>query len=186
MNRRKKKKQETDYVAFVSKWVGNIQWRNFPAAGKACWMSLPKRHRLWLKILIPVVLVIAFIPLPKLNSTQQPSQEQRISIDVNTVGLSEQLSSENSAPKSKQWHQYIVQKGDTLAAVFRNNDLSMADLGALVKIEGSDKPLSHIKRGQLVRYKLNKQGELDILQLEKNDKSVMFFRMSNGSFGRSK
>ncbi|MCV5942416.1 cell envelope opacity-associated protein A, partial [Escherichia coli] len=74
-----------------------------------------------------------------------------------------------------------MKNGDTLAQVFRNNQLSMADLSALVKIEGSDKPLSHIKQGQLIRFKLSEKGQLDMLQLEKSDHSVMFFRLSDGS-----
>ncbi|MEF1291248.1 LysM-like peptidoglycan-binding domain-containing protein, partial [Vibrio sp. M260118] len=49
-----------------------------------------------------------------------------------------------------------------------------------------DKPLSQIKKGQLVRYKLAENGQLDILQLEKRNQSVMFFRLSDGGFGRSK
>ncbi|MCV5927473.1 cell envelope opacity-associated protein A, partial [Escherichia coli] len=79
-----------------------------------------------------------------------------------------------------------VKNGDTLAQVFRSNQLSMADLSALVKIEGSDKPLSQIKQGQLIRFKLSDEGELDMLQLEKSGRSVMFFRLSDGSFGRNK
>ncbi len=63
----------------------------------------------------------------------------------------------------------------------------MADLNALVKIEGSDKPLSRIKQGQLVRFKLADDGKLDMLQLEKSaGESVMFFRLSDGTFGRNK
>ncbi|KOO09935.1 lysine transporter LysM, partial [Vibrio xuii] len=69
---------------------------------------------------------------------------------------------------------------------FRTSGLPMSDLNALVKVEGSDKPLSYIKKGQLVRYKLDEDGKLDILQLEKSDQSVMFFRLSDGGFGRSK
>ncbi len=62
----------------------------------------------------------------------------------------------------------------------------MSDLNALVNVEGNDKPLSQIKAGQLVRFKLAKDGSLDILQLEKSVQSVMFFRLSDGGFGRSK
>ncbi len=80
----------------------------------------------------------------------------------------------------------MVQQGDTLAQVFRNNQLPLSDLNALVRIEGDDKPLSQIRKGQLVRFKLAENGQLDILQLEKGSSSVMFFRLSDGGFGRSK
>ena len=84
------------------------------------------------------------------------------------------------------WQEYEVKSGDTLAKVFRANGLDMSDFNALVRVEGSDKPLSLIKQGQLVRYKLSDDGRLDILQLEKSGQSVMFFRLSDGGFGRSK
>lgn len=76
--------------------------------------------------------------------------------------------------------------GDTLSQVFRNNELPLTDINALVKVEGSDKPLSQIQVGQLIRFKLAENGQLDILQLERNNQSVMFFRLSDGGFGRSK
>ncbi|EDL52519.1 hypothetical protein VSAK1_01769 [Vibrio mediterranei AK1] len=84
------------------------------------------------------------------------------------------------------WREYTVKKGDTLAQVFRKNQLSMADLNSLARIEGSDKPLSRIKQGQLIRFKFSPEGNLDILQIERGDQSIMFFRLSDGGFGRSK
>ena len=65
-------------------------------------------------------------------------------------------------------------------------DLAMSDLNALVKIKGSGGLLGRIEAGQLVRFKLVEDGKLDILQLEKSSKSVMFFRLSDGTFGCSK
>jgi hypothetical protein len=128
-------------------------------------------------------------------------------VSVNTTSLSEQQDvtpstdipsaddnqadssvsqSTSKVTRNGSWKEYIVQRGDTLAKVFRANELSMSDLNALVNIEGLDKPLSKIQAGQLIRYKLTAQGELDILQLEKSGASVMFFRLSDGGFGRSK
>ncbi len=72
-----------------------------------------------------------------------------------------------------------------MSQVFRSNNLPLADLNALVRIEGSDKPLSQIQQGQRIRFKLAADGQLDILQLERNNQSVMFFRLSDGGFGRS-
>lgn len=89
----------------------------------------------------------------------------------------------NAGPEP--WNNYTVQKGDTLSQVFRNNDLSLSDLNQLIEIEGKDKPLSQIKHGQLIRFKLTNRGDLDILQIEKEDGPVMFFRLSSGGFARS-
>lgn len=184
MNRRKKKKQETDYWLVIKERVKQVDLRAAWSSTKALWLGLPKIHRRVLSVLIPLELLLMVVPMPTLVENQQAT-EQRIPVNVNRVGLSSQISEENQAPQSKMWHQYIVKNGDTLAEVFRSNSLPMADLNALVRIEGSDQPLSHIKAGQLIRFKMTTKGDLDILQLEKNGQSVMFLRMSDGSFGRS-
>lgn len=189
MNRRYRKKQQTAYLALVQqKWAQinwHFDWQKWAEQPKQLWSQLPKLHQRALMVLIPVVLILMIIPLPEKTSVDESANE-RISLNINTNGLSEQRPAEQPSIKSKAWHEYIVQDGDTLAQVFRTNELSMADLNALVKIEGSDKPLSQIKKGQLIRFKLNPKGELDILQLEKSNQSVMFFRLSDGGFGRSK
>ncbi|EKO3387039.1 LysM-like peptidoglycan-binding domain-containing protein [Vibrio fluvialis] len=192
MNRRHKKKQQTDYLALIqSKWAAidfQFDWRQFQQKVVQFWQRLPKLHQRALMVLVPVVLILMVIPLPQhsAEAPQTPASGQRVEVNINTRGLSEQQSAEQSKLKSTAWHEYIVQQGDTLSQVFRNNELPMADLNDLVKIEGSDKPLSQIQQGQLIRFKLSSEGKLDILQLEKNNQSVMFFRLSDGGFGRSK
>lgn len=200
MNRRHKKKQQTDYLALVQNQWDSIDWREYQQRIVQLWQRLPKLHQRALMVLVPVVLILMVIPLPGgsdvavQDTAAEPlsGQIQRVAVNVNTRGLSEEQQ-QNTRPvqvsgqvQSTAWREYIVQSGDTLSQVFRNNDLSMADLNDLVKIEGSDKPLSQIRAGQLIRFKLSKDGKLDILQLEKNNQSVMFFRLSDGGFGRSK
>uniref|UniRef100_UPI00015F12AF LysM-like peptidoglycan-binding domain-containing protein n=1 Tax=Vibrio sp. AND4 TaxID=314289 RepID=UPI00015F12AF len=163
------------------------QQRAQPVTG--FWQGLPKLHQRALMVLVPLVLLLLLIPVPKdtevlVDDTQ--AENQRVAIQLNAQSLSEQRSAHNSEAKSEQWREYKVKNGDTLAQVFRSNQLPMTDLNALVKIEGSDKPLSRIKQGQLVRFKLADDGKLDMLQLEKGGESVMFFRLSDGTFGRNK
>ncbi|MDN8584630.1 LysM-like peptidoglycan-binding domain-containing protein [Vibrio alginolyticus] len=198
MNRRRKKKQQVDYVELVKQKFAAIdwkqpfnkeQWLERIQPVKQFWLRLPKFHQRALMVLVPLILVLLVIPLP--NKTEQSVEQaevdhQRVTIELNAQSLSQQRTSQNSGPKSEDWKEYTVKNGDTLAQVFRSNQLSMADLSALVKIEGSDKPLSQIKQGQLIRFKLSDEGELDMLQLEKSGRSVMFFRLSDGTFGRNK
>ncbi len=188
MNRRHKKKQQTDYFALIQTKLRSVEWKEHVDKTKSFWLQLPKFHQKALIVLIPLVLIITVIPFPN-KAESEPTQpvNKRVELDINTRGLSEQKSvKESSALERNAWREYIVQKGDTLSQVFRVNELPMADLNALVKIEGSDKPLSQIQQGQLIRFKLAEEGKLDILQLEKNGQSVMFFRLSEGGFGRSK
>lgn len=187
MNRRRKKKPQTDYLALAKENVTKIEFKPLLMRVQRLWDFLPTLHRRALAVLVPILLILVLWPTKKLDP--QPVVEkapQRVALDINTRGLSEQHDSQQSDSKSAMWQEYLVQNGDTLAQVFRANQLAMGDLNALVKIEGADKPLSHIKQGQLVRFKLNEAGQLDILQLEKGNSSVMFFRLSDGGFGRSK
>ncbi|MCW8334615.1 lysine transporter LysM [Vibrio sp. SCSIO 43135] len=186
MNRRKKKQQQVDYVALIQERVKQVDWKKASLELKSLWLSLPKLHQRALMVLVPLVMILLVLPTPKSDVEPSIKPNQRVEIDINTQGLSEQKSQATVTAPIESWSEYTVKSGDTLAQVFRANGLPMADLNALVKVEGTDKPLSRIKKGQLVRFKLASDGKLDILQLEKNSGSVMFFRLSDGGFGRSK
>ena len=191
MNRRKKKPKQVDYIELIQQKVEQIDWKAMVRFIKDLWSLLPKLHQRALMILVPFLFILFVLPAPEVAPDSEQDRvssesKQRVSVNINTTGLSQKRSDEQQSLKSEVWKEYTVEKGDTLAQVFRNNDLAMSDLNALVRVEGSDKPLSRIKAGQLVRFKLAEDGKLDILQLEKSSKSVMFFRLSDGAFGRSK
>ncbi|OIN27233.1 LysM-like peptidoglycan-binding domain-containing protein [Vibrio barjaei] len=198
MNRRQRKKQKVDHVQVLKdKWqaldFSSLKKINKPDVSqwtskiKTFWMRLPRLHRRLLSVLIPLLVVLLLIPTKKNEPAQATQAHQRIAVSVNTESLSEQPSSVQSEQAVEtNWREYTVKKGDTLAQVFRKNQLSMADLNSLARIEGSDKPLSRIKQGQLIRFKFSPEGNLDILQIERGDQSIMFFRLSDGGFGRSK
>jgi cell envelope opacity-associated protein A len=198
MNRRHRKKQKVDHVQVLKeKWqaldlsrLKQIDLSRLSASrdkAKVLWHRLPRLHRRVLSVLIPVVIVLMLLPGQKADAPQVTPTNQRVAVSVNTAPLSEQSSQANVEERVEtDWREYTVKKGDTLARVFRTNQLPMADLNALARIEGSDKPLSRIKQGQLIRFKFNEEGSLDILQIERGDQSIMFFRLSDGGFGRSK
>ncbi|MDF2153184.1 LysM-like peptidoglycan-binding domain-containing protein [Vibrio sp. CAU 1672] len=199
MNRRRKKKQQVDYIELIKAKLAafdwkqprvKIDWRRKLEPAVQHWQRLPKFHQRALMILVPVLTILLLIPARTPESTrgESPSAQetQRVAVQLDATSLSEQSSAQVAVQKSNQWQEYQVKNGDTLAQVFRNNQLSMGDLNALVKIEGRDKPLSQIRQGQLIRFKLTEDGQLDMLQLEKSGNSVMFFRLSDGTFGRNK
>ncbi|WP_439147338.1 LysM-like peptidoglycan-binding domain-containing protein [Vibrio sp.] len=194
MNRRQKKKQKVDHLAEfkdrlnqVKKNLSSIDIKNMKTSIVHTLGSLPKLHQRLLMVISPIILILLFVPLPE-PKVGVALTTSRVELEINTIGLSEQQNTKSisSEPSNNSWQEYLVKQGDTLAQVFRNNDLSLSDLNSLVRIEGADKPLSQIRKGQLVRFKLAETGQLDILQLEKGDTSVMFFRLSDGGFGRSK
>lgn len=192
MNRRQKKKQQVDHFAELKDRLlqlkvklSSLDIKKMKATVTQTWQALPKLHQRLLMVIVPIVLVLLFVPLPEPKVEVVPSTS-RVALEIDTVGLSKQQNTKSTPSESSSWQEYLVKQGDTLAQVFRNNDLPLSDLNALVRIEGSDKPLSQIRKGQLVRFKVAETGQLDILQLEKGDTSVMFFRLSDGGFGRSK
>ncbi|MCG9558247.1 MAG: LysM-like peptidoglycan-binding domain-containing protein [Vibrio toranzoniae] len=192
MNRRQKKKQQVDHFAELKDRLlqlkvklSSLDIKKMKATVTQTWQALPKLHQRLLMVIAPIVLVLLFVPLPEPKVEVVPSTS-RVALEIDTVGLSKQQNTKSTPSESSSWQEYLVKQGDTLAQVFRNNDLPLSDLNALVRIEGSDKPLSQIRKGQLVRFKVAETGQLDILQLEKGDTSVMFFRLSDGGFGRSK
>ncbi|WP_394154657.1 LysM-like peptidoglycan-binding domain-containing protein [Vibrio maritimus] len=198
MNRRHRKKQKVDHVQVLKdKWqaldfsrlkkIETSRLSEIRDKAKGLWTQLPRLHRRILSVLVPIVIVLLFLPSQKADAPQVTPANQRVAVSVNTASLSEQPSQANVEELVEtDWREYTVKKGDTLARVFRTNQLPMADLNALARIEGSDKPLSRIKQGQLIRFKFNQEGSLDILQIERGDQSIMFFRLSDGGFGRSK
>lgn len=185
------------------------------AQGKGHWQALPKLHRRALSILVPVVAVLLIMPTslpvpdganetvrrdlvldlsedkPDLRNAYEkrpeplsPARRQVESVSNEPV-VDEPVAKPVARQASDKWMSYKVKQGDTLAQVFRENALPESDLYAVVNIEGADKPLSHVKAGQLVRYKLSSDGALAGLQVEGRDgEPVLFLRNQNGKFVR--
>lgn len=204
MNRRRRKKQQTHLWDEVKKYYSAIDWHglgqrmihsSFWRKTLELWARLPVYHQRTLMVLVPLLLVLLLLPSSDkpIQEAQVAASSARVTVPINTQGLSQQQRVEASQPSvispisepEKTWQEYIIKQGDTLTHVFRSNNLPLSDLNALVRIEGNDRPLSQIQQGQLIRFKLNVDGQLDILQLERNNQSVIFFRLADGTFGRS-
>ncbi|CZF84106.1 Opacity-associated protein A LysM-like domain protein [Grimontia celer] len=164
------------------------------------WQSLPKLHRTAISVLGALLVVLLIWPssedsLPETNTAgervsvplavgqQQASNDDGFDADGAQVISTQTVGSQNA---STDWVNYEVKGGDTLSNIFRAQDLPLPDLYAISAIEGDDKPLSRIQPGQLLRFKRNDQGTLDMLQIETSGASVIFFRLSDGSFARRK
>lgn len=191
--RRSKESNHSGYGAVIQQKWSEIDFRSIFSEAQKLWVEFPVLHKRMLIGAAIFVVVAAVIPLPSSSDSDDSAQEsvepKRIPLALNAQDMSQQSSAESTesrAIRASAWVTYTIQNGDTLSKVFRNNDLPIADLNALVRSEGPDKPLSDIRPGQLIRFKFSKQGQLDILQVEKSDQSVMFFRLSDGGFGRSK
>jgi len=84
-----------------------------------------------------------------------------------------------------QEHLFRIAEGQTLAQLFRQHDLPVADVFAMAQAEGDDKPLSNLHAGQQVSIAQNAQGIVVELDIETATNSrIRFLRQSDGSYVR--
>nr|WP_241819018.1 LysM-like peptidoglycan-binding domain-containing protein [Enterovibrio norvegicus] len=172
------------------------------------WQALPKPHRIGVSALAVLLVLLLLWPSSEPSPLIEPTEGQRVAvplnIDANQASESNPASANDSASEDTgfdrtsapvvapqtidtDWVNYEVARGDTLSNIFRTQNVPLKDLYAISAIEGADKPLSRIQPGQLLRFKRNTQGDLDIIQIESaGNQSVIFFRLSDGSFARRK
>lgn len=92
----------------------------------------------------------------------------------------------NTRPSANEWQNYQIQKGKTLAQLFRDNNLQANDAFIMARVEGSEKPLSNLSQGQKIRLKANTKGEVQLLELTTPEgKNFSFARLSDGSYYRT-
>ena len=208
VRRYKKKPKNQDFLTVVYEAFSTIEWLEYGQRVQLTWQRLSHWHQKALMAVMVLLLLLLLLPsggpapVDTQNTKAKTMVTERVQLAIDsapalsqqkneTLKIKEQTSVITKASeikptiKSEVWQEYVIQKGDTLSQVFRNNNLSLSDLNSLVAIEGSDKPLSKIQQGQLIRFKLAKNQQLDILQVEKSKGSVMFFRLADGRFSRS-
>lgn len=87
----------------------------------------------------------------------------------------------------QQWRTYRVGSGKTLAQVFRDHNLPPTDVYAMAQVEGTGKPLSNLKDGQMIQIRQNANGVVTGLTIDTgNGQQVLFTRQPNGSFIRAR
>jgi cell envelope opacity-associated protein A len=83
------------------------------------------------------------------------------------------------------WRSYQIASGQTLAQLFRDNNLPVNDVFAMAQVEGDDKPLSTLRSGQQVKIRQDAQGVVTGLTIETDNGPVLFTRQPDGSFLRA-
>ncbi len=98
---------------------------------------------------------------------------------VNTTPQAPSAATEN-------WQTYTIKEGQTLAQLFRDNQLLVNDAFTMAKSEGPQKPLSQLRAGQTIRLQRGSQGEVSMLEVTDNTGTVITFtRLSDGSYYRT-
>ncbi len=166
-------------LSSVGHWPGKLRWME----------PLPLSHR-WGIFAGFALVVIGFL---------LPGQSQKFPVQrpVNTSSTIMQAQLDNNsdtsssvpAPSSDdpqgQWHDYQIAEGETLAQLFRDNNLPVSDVFAMANVEGADKPLSNLQTGQQIRLRINARGNVTGLTLNGSNGPVLFTRQASGGFIRA-
>lgn len=166
--------------ALLRQWIASGQQQGKPLVN-AIHMRLPRYHR-W-GIVVGLMLVIIGILLP--HGPSQPDVALR-HVDPPTP-LEQNREGEESNDNDPQghWQSYRVAAGETLAQLFRDNNLPTESIFAMANVEGRGKPLSNLSVGQRVKIRLTEQGKVTGLTLDGAEGPVLFVRQQDGSFIRA-
>lgn len=131
---------------------------------------------------------------PEDDSTQASTQYQPPAATQPTRRVQTTIQGRSQQPaipyqgesEDPRWRSYALESGKTLAQLFRDNNLPPADVYAMAQVQGSGNPLSNLKSGQTVQIRQNDSGVVIGLALEVNGQQVVFSRLSDGSFVRTR
>lgn len=165
------------------------------------WMEpLPFLHRRWILIAIALLLVVLLwpysaqhsqpartMPIPLTQADNQAAMQAVIIENQPSRSQPQPAAAESPTASSAPWRQYEIASGQTLAQLFRDNNLPVSDVFAMAQVEGRDKPLSNLRAGQEVKLQLNAQGMVAELEIETTaNQTIRFTRGADGAFTRTR
>ncbi|ACS84610.1 LysM-like peptidoglycan-binding domain-containing protein [Musicola paradisiaca] len=168
------------------------------------WMDpLPSFHRRGILIVLFLLFVVLLWPNSP-ATTQTAPRAVDVPLSARSVPMQAQLV-DNAATPSPQstpqtpptaaapsapaarWQTYQIAQGQTLAQLFRDNDLPVGDVFAMAQVEGPGKPLSTLHIGQQVRLQRNAAGMVSALEIDMPDgQTALFIRQQDGTFIRNR
>ncbi len=174
-------------------WLSKI-WH---IADHLSWMDpLPPAHRRGIIAALLVMLLAFLWPEPQSNAPTPPPLRSGATTEVplqaelydNNQNAAQQQTSAPPPPTADaqgQWRSYQVAAGQTLAQLFRDNNLPVGDVFAMAQVEGDDKPLSNLRNGQSVKIRQNASGVVTGLTVDSTSGPILFTRQPDGSFLRA-
>ncbi|WP_213990458.1 LysM-like peptidoglycan-binding domain-containing protein [Sodalis sp. dw_96] len=156
------------------------------------WMRpLPLFHRRGILICAAVILLAILWPYSPSDTTPPPPQVADQTgpggvMQAEIVNNAPAPPAAPTAPANGQLQRYRIADGQTLAQLFREHNLPVADVFAMAQAEGDDKPLSSLHAGQQVDIHVNPQGVVTSLEIETSPTTrVRFVRQTDGSYIRN-
>ncbi|NBM11946.1 MULTISPECIES: LysM-like peptidoglycan-binding domain-containing protein [unclassified Proteus (in: enterobacteria)] len=132
-------------------------------------------------------------PIPQAQDSLNADPEVSPSIDnptendpEGTVAQTTPPQDTQSTPAQKTWQTYTIEEGQTLAQLFRDNQLPVNDAFSMAKSEDQQKSLSQLRSGQTIRLQRNPQGDVSMLEVTNSAGTVITYtRLSDGSYYRT-
>lgn len=151
------------------------------------WMDpLPPQHRRGIILAAAIVLLAFLWPASRTSLTPPPATTENsvpLQAEIIDNGATDQTQQDN---QGQQWRSYQIAAGQTLAQLFRDNNLPVNEVFAMAREEGSDKPLSTLSAGQTVKVRFNAQGTITALTVDGSNGPVLFTRQQDGSYLRAR
>ncbi len=147
------------------------------------WMEpLPPPHRRGLIVALALLLLGLLWPY----SPPSPPTLTPVPLQAEPP-LQAELLNGNTPVAQGTWLSYQIQPGQTLAQLFRDNNLPINNVFAMAAVEGDDKPLSSLRAGQQVRIQRDVQGMVTVLELTTPDnRQILFSRQADGSYRQTR
>ncbi|GLX65217.1 hypothetical protein KMU_32590 [Proteus vulgaris] len=130
------------------------------------------------------------IPQAQINSNAEPGIAP--SIEAPTTNDPEGNIAQTTPQQDTQstpaqtWQTYTIKEGQTLAQLFRDNQLPVNDAFSMAKSEDQQKSLSQLRSGQAIRLQRNPQGDVSMLEVTNSAGTVITYtRLSDGSYYRT-
>ncbi|MCF1868748.1 LysM-like peptidoglycan-binding domain-containing protein [Klebsiella pneumoniae] len=131
-------------------------------------------------------------PIPQAQNSLNAEPEISPSIEDPTTNDPESNMTQTTPQQETQsapaqtWQTYTIQEGQTLAQLFRDNQLPVNDAFSMAKSEDQQKSLSQLRSGQAIRLQRNPQGDVSMLEVTNSAGTVITYtRLSDGSYYRT-
>ena len=113
-----------------------------------------------------------------------PLEIQRVTIPLNFPALDiTETSSSNTKDSELSWLSVKVKRGDALASIFKRHQLNPMELHQILSLGKITSTLKSLRPGQVFRFQLNDNGQLQTLEYEINQlESLLISRRSDGGF----
>ncbi len=166
------------YWASYIQWTENITWLN----------NISLSHRPWiisLTIFLVFLTLLSLYPKPQKELVTDQVTKKEVSLVESNLSLPEQkpLIQPQINNTNEEWQQLQLQPGQSIAQLFRDNNLPVNDAFALANAEGDNSQLNNLPPGQIIRVKQAKNGTIVAVDINlSNQEQIYFVRQPDGTF----